>query len=138
MEPESSLPYSQVPVTCPYPEPTLRHRYNVNCHYLPLLQRLTKKFPTAFASFVFLFVYMKTLKVFSVTNYNNQPMHSKFDVSRRTEICRYIRCRLKLYNMCFCACDLIALKKSNSVMTFLKIVSKNRVGTQHTQGVQQD
>jgi hypothetical protein len=22
MEPESSLPYSQVPATCPYPEPT--------------------------------------------------------------------------------------------------------------------
>jgi len=32
MEPEGSLPHSQVPVTCPYPEP---HRYNDrhNCNY---------------------------------------------------------------------------------------------------------
>src|SRR5215469_12454040 len=33
MEPESSLPYSQVPATCPYPEPTPS-----SLHPLPLLK----------------------------------------------------------------------------------------------------
>jgi hypothetical protein len=28
MEPESSLPYSQVPVICPYPEPTVSSPHN--------------------------------------------------------------------------------------------------------------
>jgi hypothetical protein len=28
MEPEGSLPYSQVPATCPYPEPTLSSPHN--------------------------------------------------------------------------------------------------------------
>jgi hypothetical protein len=28
MEPEGSLPYSQVSATCPYPEPTLSIPYN--------------------------------------------------------------------------------------------------------------
>jgi hypothetical protein len=28
MEPEGSLPYSQVPATCPYPEPTLSIPHN--------------------------------------------------------------------------------------------------------------
>ena len=28
MEPESSLPYSQVPATCPYPEPTPSSPHN--------------------------------------------------------------------------------------------------------------
>ena len=28
MEPESSLPYSQVPATCPYPEPTTSSPHN--------------------------------------------------------------------------------------------------------------
>ena len=28
MEPESSLPYSQAPATCPYPEPTLSSPHN--------------------------------------------------------------------------------------------------------------
>jgi hypothetical protein len=28
MEPESSLPYSQVPATCPYPEPTQSSPHN--------------------------------------------------------------------------------------------------------------
>jgi hypothetical protein len=28
MEPEGSLPYSQVPVTCPYPEPTPSSPHN--------------------------------------------------------------------------------------------------------------
>jgi hypothetical protein len=29
MEPESSLPYLQVPATCPYPEPTPSSPYNL-------------------------------------------------------------------------------------------------------------
>jgi hypothetical protein len=28
MEPESSLPYSKVPATCPYPEPTSSSHHN--------------------------------------------------------------------------------------------------------------
>ena len=36
MEPESLLPYSQVPVTCPYPEPTPSSPHNA----LPLPEDL--------------------------------------------------------------------------------------------------
>ena len=36
MEPESSLPYSQAPATCPYPEPTPSSPHNP----FPLVQQL--------------------------------------------------------------------------------------------------
>ena len=80
-------------------------------------------FPTAFTIFV-LFVYMKTSKAFSVTNYDNQPMHSKFEVSRRTEVCGYIQFCLLLDNMCFCACDLMALKNLIQQWLFWRIYLK--------------
>jgi len=35
MEPESSLPYSQVPTTCPYPEPTPSSPHN-HSHFLKI------------------------------------------------------------------------------------------------------
>ena len=34
MEPEYSLPHSQVPATCPYPEPTLSSPHNPTTHFL--------------------------------------------------------------------------------------------------------
>jgi hypothetical protein len=43
MEPENSLPYSQLPTTCPYPEPTTSSRYNplqllmIHLKYYPLI-----------------------------------------------------------------------------------------------------
>jgi hypothetical protein len=34
MEPEGSLPYSQVPATCSYPEPTLSSPHNHSDNYV--------------------------------------------------------------------------------------------------------
>jgi hypothetical protein len=41
MEPEGSLPYSQVPATCPYPEPTLSSPH----HPLQLSEDQSKYYP---------------------------------------------------------------------------------------------
>ena len=47
MEPESSLPYSQAPTTCPYPEPTPSSPHNP----FPLPEDLRNKNKVLFDSF---------------------------------------------------------------------------------------
>ena len=41
MEPEGSLPHSQVPATCPYPVPARSSPY----HHIPLLEDLSQYYP---------------------------------------------------------------------------------------------
>ena len=56
MEPESSLPYSQAPATCAYPEPTPSSPHKYLSYYLELhfaseiMQRISIKFGIAFGA----------------------------------------------------------------------------------------
>jgi len=65
MEPEGSLPHSQVPATCPYPEPARSSPYS----YIPLPEALFHCFGRTKVSVQvrgLLFEYFVTIYVFTV------------------------------------------------------------------------
>jgi hypothetical protein len=51
MEPESSLPYSQVPATCPYPEPALSSPHSPS-HFLKIPLNIILPSTTVLIKFV--------------------------------------------------------------------------------------
>jgi hypothetical protein len=71
MEPESSLPYSQVPATCPYPDPTPSSPHNP----LPTSWRsiliLSSHLQTVITSQLTLYIWVKDVNFKYTVKYHN-------------------------------------------------------------------
>jgi hypothetical protein len=70
MEPESSLPYSQVPATCPYPEPAPSSPHNP----LPLPEDTSLRISRVLCIYV------------RLDKYHNYPTESKFELQPNYKI----------------------------------------------------
>jgi hypothetical protein len=105
MEPESSLPYSQVPATCPYPEPTpsspsvYLHPENTVSSLPPKCWYISKKLHSITSQTSVFFSEDKVVLKKEVIRMMNSSRHEISGLSRETALClKHLICKEKFYS----------------------------------------